>query len=81
MDDDKCILLIRGMKPFYSDKFKIEKHPEYKKLGENNNIYDLRKLQTYEEDEYRFEAKELVFSDIEILNMSRNGKKKQYKNI
>ncbi len=68
MDDDKCILLIRGMRPFFSDKFKIEKHPEYKKLGENNNnIYDFRKLKTYDEEDYRFEAKELVFNDIDNL--------------
>ncbi|MEC0093846.1 type IV secretory system conjugative DNA transfer family protein [Paenibacillus macquariensis] len=42
MLDNKCILFIRGMPPFYSEKFKLELHPNYKLLYEANdaNYFD-----------------------------------------
>ncbi|MMZ48198.1 Conjugal transfer protein TraG [compost metagenome] len=36
MPDNKCILFIRGMSPFYSDKFDLKLHPNYKLLYEAN---------------------------------------------
>ncbi|MEK4433101.1 type IV secretory system conjugative DNA transfer family protein [Paenibacillus sp. FSL M7-0802] len=42
MPDNKCILFVRGLDPFYSDKYKLESHPNYKLLYEANedNYFD-----------------------------------------
>lgn len=37
MPDSNCILFIRGLRPFYSEKFKLENHPNYKLLHEANS--------------------------------------------
>jgi type IV secretory pathway TraG/TraD family ATPase VirD4 len=34
MDGAKCILQLRGVRPFLSDKYDIEKHPNYKYLAD-----------------------------------------------
>jgi len=34
--DNDCILFIRAMSPFYSKKFRIERHKKYKELGSEN---------------------------------------------
>lgn len=34
MDGGKCILQLRGVRPFFSDKFDITKHPRYKELSD-----------------------------------------------
>jgi len=34
MDGSMCILRIRGERPFFSEKFKIEKHKNYKLLSD-----------------------------------------------
>jgi len=34
MDGEKCILQVRGARPFFSKKFDIEKHPNYKYLSD-----------------------------------------------
>ena len=34
MDGGKCILQIRGARPFFSDKYDITKHPKYKQLSD-----------------------------------------------
>jgi type IV secretion system protein VirD4 len=38
MDGDKCILQLRGVRPFLSDKYDVTQHPLYKETGE----YDAR---------------------------------------
>ena len=45
MDGGKCILEIRGARPFYSDKFDITKHKNYKLLSDYNkkNAFDIEK--------------------------------------
>ena len=45
MDGGKCILEIRGARPFYSDKFDITKHKNYKLLSDynNKNTFDIEK--------------------------------------
>ncbi|MBO1870739.1 type IV secretory system conjugative DNA transfer family protein [Lachnoanaerobaculum sp. Marseille-Q4761] len=45
MDGGKCILEIRGARPFYSDKFDITKHKNYKLLSDYNkkNVFDIEK--------------------------------------
>lgn len=37
MDNKKCILLFRGLSPFFSNKFPIEKHRRYKFLFDEND--------------------------------------------
>lgn len=34
MDGGKCILQVRGVRPFFSDKYDITKHPRYKELSD-----------------------------------------------
>ena len=42
MPGDKCILQLRGVRPFYSDKFDITKHRRYRELldfDKNNEFH------------------------------------------
>ena len=43
MDGGKCILQVRGVRPFFSDKFDITKHPRYKYLSDydKKNAFDV----------------------------------------
>ena len=45
MDGGKCILQLRGVRPFFSDKFDITKHPKYKYLSDADpkNAFDMEK--------------------------------------
>ena len=45
MDGGKCILQVRGVRPFFSDKFDITKHPQYKHLSDADpkNAFDIEK--------------------------------------
>ena len=45
MDGGKCILQLRGVRPFFSDKFDITKHPRYKYLADadKKNIFDIER--------------------------------------
>ncbi|VST63324.1 TraG family protein [Streptococcus pneumoniae] len=45
MDGGKCILEIRGARPFFSEKFDITKHKNYKQLSDYNkkNAFDIEK--------------------------------------
>lgn len=50
MDGDKCILQIRGVRPFLSDKFDITKHKRYKELADYDprNIFDIESYLKHE---------------------------------
>jgi type IV secretion system protein VirD4 len=59
MDGGKCILQLRGVRPFLSDKFDITRHKNYKYLSDANpkNAFDIenyinRKLEVKNDDEY-----------------------------
>ena len=59
MDGEKCILQIRGVRPFLSDKYDITKHPMYKYTADydEKNRFDIekflsRKLRLKPEEEY-----------------------------
>ena len=59
MDGSKCILQVRGVRPFLSDKYDITKHPNYKYLSDSNpkNAFNIEKflsheLKLKENDEY-----------------------------
>jgi type IV secretion system protein VirD4 len=58
MDGGKCILMLRGVRPFLSDKYDITKHPQYKKLSDydkgrafNIEKYVHPKIQKIREDD------------------------------
>lgn len=42
MDDQHCLLYIRGMHPCYCEKFKLEKHKRYSRMGETDDRSDSR---------------------------------------
>ena len=46
MDGGKCILQLRGVRPFFSDKFDITKHPKYKYLSDfdKKNTFDIEQF-------------------------------------
>ena len=48
MDGDKCILQLRGVRPFLSDKYDITKHPQYKYLSDydKRNGFDIEKYRS-----------------------------------
>ena len=46
LDGGKCILQLRGVRPFFSDKYDITKHPNYKYLSDSDekNTFDIEKF-------------------------------------
>ena len=48
MDGGKCILQLRGVRPFLSEKFDITKHPRYKYLADadKKNAFDVDRFLT-----------------------------------
>lgn len=50
MDGSKCILQLRGVRPFLSDKYDITKHKRYKELADYNkkNEFDIEKYLKHE---------------------------------
>ena len=50
MDGSKCILQLRGVRPFLSDKFDITKHKRYKELADydKKNEFDIEKYLKHE---------------------------------
>lgn len=46
MDGGKCILQLRGVRPFFSDKYDITKHPFYKYLSDYHpkNAFDIERF-------------------------------------
>ena len=59
MDGGKCILQLRGVRPFYSDKYDLTKHPNYKYTADydKRNLFDIgkfldHKLRLAPDDEY-----------------------------
>jgi len=66
MDGNKCILQLRGVRPFLSDKFDITKHPRYKELSDydDRNEFDIEK---YLEHKYTVpENAKIDMYDIEV---------------
>jgi type IV secretion system protein VirD4 len=68
LDGSKCILQLRGVRPFMSNKYNITKHPKYKQLSDydKKNEFDIEKfvstkLRTKPDDVY--EVYEIDVSD------------------
>ena len=69
LDGGKCILQLRGVRPFMSNKYDITKHPQYKYLSDasDKNYFDIEKylstqLKTKADDVY--EVFEVDASDV-----------------
>ena len=83
MDGGKCILQLRGVRPFFSDKFDITKHPRYQYLSDANkrNVFDVerymkRKPAIVKPDE-PFDMYELNASDLEPDNNNSTKRKEK----
>ena len=83
MDGGKCILQLRGVRPFFSDKFDITKHPRYKYLSDadKRNVFDVerymkRKPAIVKPDE-PFDMYELNASDLEPDNNNSTKRKEK----
>ena len=83
MDGNKCILQLRGVRPFFSDKFDITKHPRYKYLSDadKKNVFDVerymkRKPAIVKPDE-PFDMYELNASDLEPDNNNSTKRKEK----
>lgn len=66
MDGSKCILQIRGVRPFFSDKFDITKHTKYKLLSDydEKNLFDVVKyMEEYRKKHNRLSGKQGRVSD------------------
>ncbi|MDK6679193.1 type IV secretory system conjugative DNA transfer family protein [Aerococcus sp. UMB8608] len=60
MDNSQCIVQIRGLRPFLSSKFPLEKHKRYGLLHENENDGRIFKIDTYLKSKYSEESKNVV---------------------
>ena len=47
MDGSKCIVQVRGVRPFFSDKYDLTQHPNYKLTA------DFHKLVLHADDKYQ----------------------------
>ena len=67
MDGGKCILQLRGVRPFFSDKYDITKHPNYKYLSDSDsrNAFDIEKFLSTQLKPKRDEIYEVYEIDIE----------------
>ena len=83
MDGGKCILQLRGVRPFFSDKFDITKHPRYQYLSDadKRNVFDVerymkRKPAIVKPDE-PLDMYELNASDLEPDNNNSTKRKEK----
>ena len=83
MDGGKCIMQLRGVRPFFSDKFDITKHPRYKYLADadKKNTFDIerymkRRPAIVKPDE-PFDMYELNASDLEPDNNNSTKRKEK----
>ena len=83
MDGSKCILQLRGVRPFFSDKFDITKHPRYQYLSDadKKNVFDVerymkRRPAIVKPDE-PFDMYELNASDLEPDNNNSTKRKEK----
>jgi len=73
LDGNKCILQLRGVRPFLSDKYDITKHPNYKYLADydKRNTYDIAKYLNTQfniEPDEEFDIYDVDLSDVELFD-------------
>lgn len=73
---DECLLFVRGVKPFKSKKFNIEKHKRYKELADysEDNRYDVLKNKDKDILDEKTEIKEIELAK-EINNLIEEKEK------
>lgn len=81
MDGDKCILHLRGVRPFFSSKFDITKHKSYKELldFDKKNAFDVEeymkhRLEVGMDEEFSlFEADAGIQADGDVSGVEANA--------
>lgn len=80
MDGDKCILQIRGVRPFLSNKFDITKHKRYKELADYDagNLFDIEaylkhELRLYMNEMFDFMECSVTPEEIEKLKTEQES--------
>lgn len=68
MDGGKCILQLRGVRPFFSEKYDITKHPKYQYLSDfdKKNAFDIEKFLS---TKLKLKAKDVY----EVFDMSKEN--------
>ena len=72
LDGGKCILQLRGVRPFLSAKYDITKHPQYKKLSDfdEKNLFSIEKFLSTELKPKPTEAYDLYEVDVSDAPMT-----------
>ena len=68
MDGGKCILQIRGVRPFYSDKYDITKHPNYRLLADYS---EKNRFKVEKELDPKYSPK--PDDEVEVMEMDLSG--------
>ena len=69
MDGGKCIFMLRGVRPFFSDKYDLTKHPNYKYTADADpkNVFDMerymKKQRTVVKSGDRFDVYEIDITE------------------
>lgn len=74
MSNTKCILSIRGLYPFFSNKYDILKHPNYcrlKDFDEKNNIFDIA---AFVKNKSKCKAVNSKSDEVSIYTYEKNNK-------
>lgn len=77
LDGSKCILQLRGVRPFLSSKYDLTKHPNYYLTGDcdKKNLFDIEKFLNRQMKLKPDEKYEVVNGDLAAKRMSSvNGK-------
>lgn len=71
MPTDMCICLVRGMYPFYSKKYIIDRHKNYKYLSDANpdQVYDISHIRTKDADTELIEKNDNLNEVIESVDV------------
>ena len=64
MDGGKCILQLRGVRPFFSDKYDITKHPNYRYTSDYDRRYTFD-IEKYLNRRMRLKAED-IFEVIQV---------------
>lgn len=75
IENDKCIVQIRGVPPFFSNKFNIENHKQYQNLGDYNskNLFNVeRYLKDIENNRLQLNENDVVVLSTDVDNIDDN---------
>ena len=77
MDGNKCILQLRGVRPFFSNKYDITKHKRYKELSDANkrNAFDVEKYLEHKlvfSQDTEFEVYEVNVTEEDVKEAEQN---------